>query len=276
MLAFISGVPLVAPRALRPPPLSTRSRTPVSAQPRRRASLAMTASPPQVVLSPLPRVWVYDHCPFACRVRYALGMKNVKHTVMWMANDDVDTPTALVGKKVVPIFEPQGAAGPAVMESMDICVSVDGDARYGPTGYFKPATGRTDIDEWFGKTKDPVRRLTRPRVVKLPVPEFVFADAREAFIRNHALPEPSDYEENIADSERLLTEVQPHVQELSDMIFCDEYCSEGGLSFDDVDLFPKLRTLTVAKDLKLTPKISGYLQHHSKLSQVGTYEQFAI
>ena len=52
----------------------------------------------------LPTLYVYDHCPFCVRVRVAMGLKNVKHIVNFMANDDVDTPTALVGKKIAPIF----------------------------------------------------------------------------------------------------------------------------------------------------------------------------
>lgn len=52
----------------------------------------------------LPIVYVYDHCPFCVRVRLAMGVKNVKHLIHFLANDDVDTPTALVGKKIAPIF----------------------------------------------------------------------------------------------------------------------------------------------------------------------------
>ena len=52
----------------------------------------------------LPTLFVYDHCPFCVRVRVALGLKNIKHNLHFMANDDVATPTALVGKKIAPIF----------------------------------------------------------------------------------------------------------------------------------------------------------------------------
>ena len=52
----------------------------------------------------LPVLYVYDHCPFCVRVRLALGVKNVKHLVHFLANDDIATPTALVGKKIAPIF----------------------------------------------------------------------------------------------------------------------------------------------------------------------------
>jgi hypothetical protein len=58
--------------------------------------------PDRVVLD--NTLYVYDHCPFCVRVRIALGIKNVKHNLHFMANDDVNTPTRLVGKKIAPIF----------------------------------------------------------------------------------------------------------------------------------------------------------------------------
>lgn len=60
--------------------------------------------PERVIMDDLPTVYVYDHCPFCVRVRLALGIKNVKHKINFMANDDVSTPTSLVGKKIAPIF----------------------------------------------------------------------------------------------------------------------------------------------------------------------------
>ena len=57
-----------------------------------------------VVRADLPIVYVYDHCPFCVRVRLAMGVKNVKHLIHFLANDDIATPTSLVGKKIAPIF----------------------------------------------------------------------------------------------------------------------------------------------------------------------------
>lgn len=54
---------------------------------------------PKIIMDQLPIVYVYDHCPFCVRVRLALGIKNVKHLVQFMANDDIPTPTNLLGKK---------------------------------------------------------------------------------------------------------------------------------------------------------------------------------
>ena len=60
--------------------------------------------PDRVALDDLPTVYVYDHCPFCVRVRIALGVKNVKHNLHFLANDDAQTPSNLVGKKIAPIF----------------------------------------------------------------------------------------------------------------------------------------------------------------------------
>lgn len=75
------------------------------------SSVQMTATssdafikPERVIIDELPTLFVYDHCPFCVRVRVALGLKNVKHNVNFMANDDIPTPTKLVGKKIAPIF----------------------------------------------------------------------------------------------------------------------------------------------------------------------------
>lgn len=48
----------------------------------------------------------------------------------FLANDDIATPTALVGKKIAPIF--QMVADNMVMgESLDIIAKVDSDPKYG-------------------------------------------------------------------------------------------------------------------------------------------------
>ena len=62
------------------------------------------AQGPRIVRDELPVVYVYDHCPFCVRVRLALGIMNVKHNVNFLGNDDIATPTKLVGKKIAPIF----------------------------------------------------------------------------------------------------------------------------------------------------------------------------
>ena len=173
-------------------------------------------------------MYVYDHCPFCVRVRLALGVKNVKHNVNFMANDDIPTPTALVGKKIAPIFAlPQDEL--VMGESLDIIKLVDEDERFGPTNAIKPSTGRTDFKAWqksvqvrafarrslsqiaeksaftrgavaklpecapsnspLARQQTLLRTLQRPRYVATGLlPEFQTLDGRHAFIKGHQLP----------------------------------------------------------------------------------------
>ncbi len=72
------------------------------------SATTLEASPfvqgPRIIRDELPIVYAYDHCPFCVRVRLALGIKNVKHNVHFLQNDDINTPTKLIGKKIAPIF----------------------------------------------------------------------------------------------------------------------------------------------------------------------------
>merc|ERR1712232_348150 len=97
--------------------------------------------PPKVVFDELPTLYVYDHCPFCVRVRVALGVKNVKHNLHFMANDEIALPPSLVGKKIAPIIN-FPADDITMAESMDIIKLIDSDARFGPTQAIKPASGR--------------------------------------------------------------------------------------------------------------------------------------
>ena len=38
---------------------------------------------PAVAGSPIPRLYVYDHCPFCVRTRFIMGIKKIKHDVIW-------------------------------------------------------------------------------------------------------------------------------------------------------------------------------------------------
>jgi hypothetical protein len=68
------------------------------------SSTTAFSKPERLVLEKLPTLYVYDHCPFCVRVRFVFGVKNIKHNLYFMANDDVATPTDLVGKKISPIL----------------------------------------------------------------------------------------------------------------------------------------------------------------------------
>jgi len=246
----------------------------------------VTGSPARVVLDDLPKVYAYDHCPYCVRVRLGLGLKNVKHEVVFMANDDIKTPTGLIGKKIAPIFEipdEQLIMG----ESMDIIKKIDAEEKYGPTGLFAPKTDRKDISAWQKSVKDLLRLLHRPRYMAASLPEFQQKDSRDYFIAGHPVP-PFDkpewkaeafgqetrenaYDEAMAKTEVLLPELNEALAKLEDLIFSDTACSEGGLGYDDIDLWSRLRSVTIVDGAKFGPKTLAYLNNISEAGDVPLY-----
>lgn len=89
----------------------------------------LTASPRRVMarasqpaMAALPELYVYDHCPFCVRVRLALGVMGIDYKVIYMGNADVETPTAMVGKKIAPIWKDEDGC---MAESLDIIAKMD-------------------------------------------------------------------------------------------------------------------------------------------------------
>eukprot|EP00563_Minutocellus_polymorphus_P013954 CAMPEP_0181047550 /NCGR_PEP_ID=MMETSP1070-20121207/14943_1 /TAXON_ID=265543 /ORGANISM="Minutocellus polymorphus, Strain NH13" /LENGTH=311 /DNA_ID=CAMNT_0023126237 /DNA_START=56 /DNA_END=991 /DNA_ORIENTATION=+ len=254
---------------------------------------------PRIIRDELPIVYVYDHCPFCVRVRLALGIMNVKHNVDFLGNDDIATPTKLVGKKIAPIFAiPEDNL--VMMESLDIIEKVDQDERFGASGQIKPATGRTDIKAWQKSVQILLRTLQRPRYVATGLlPEFQQLDGRHAFIKNHQLPPyekpewkgdgtdenpgmPMDeklkqYAEAMAkDPAPLLEDLNSKLIELDDLVYSEHYCSEGGLSMDDIDLWARLRSITIIKDVEWPAKLRAYMDNLSALGDVPLYDEMAL
>jgi glutaredoxin 2 len=250
--------------------------------------------PPRVVRPVLPTLWVYDHCPFCVRVRVALGLKNVKFDLRFLANDDIATPTALIGKKMAPIFEWKEKPGVKPMaESLDIIALADSDERLGPTGVLLPATDRTDLKAWQGGIRDLLRNLQRPRYVATGLmPEFQQLDGRHAFVANHPLPgyEKAQWKEDVPMDEKLslyaqvmaqdpaadVEELNRKLVELDDLLYSADHCSPGGMSYDDIDLFSRLRSITIVQGVVWPTKLRQYMDSMSALSDVPLYDEMAL
>eukprot|EP00929_Paragymnodinium_shiwhaense_P057146 TRINITY_DN2859_c0_g1_i1.p1 TRINITY_DN2859_c0_g1~~TRINITY_DN2859_c0_g1_i1.p1 ORF type:complete len:356 (+),score=75.03 TRINITY_DN2859_c0_g1_i1:8-1075(+) len=257
------------------------------------SSTGLQAEPPRVVLSPIPKVYVYDHCPFCVRVRLALGLKNIKHEARFMMNDDQDTPISLLGKKIAPIWEHDGHV---MGESMDIIKKVDSDAAFGEPGFFKPASGREDLKKWQSKFHAHMRILQRPRYVheSSVIPEFQQREAREYFIKGHLIPYPEDFDTatwtalDLATKQAhyeaalktagpaLLAELNEGLKDLEPMVYSEDFCTEGGLSYDDIDLWSRLRSHTIIKGIQFPEKLRKYMDNLSIKGDVPLYWNIAV
>ena len=180
-------------------------------------------------------------------------------------------------------------------ESLDIIKFVDTDPRFGPVEQIKPSTKRDDIKAWQKSVQTLLRTLQRPRYVATGLlPEFQQLDA---FIKNHQLPPyekpewkgsdgntPMDMEEKlklyaeamVKDPAQLIEELNAKLVELDDIVYSDQYCTEGGFSYDDIDLWSRLRSITIVKGVQWPTKLRSYMDNLSALGDVPLYDEMAL
>lgn len=183
-------------------------------------------------------------------------------------------------------------------ESLDIIKLVDTDPRFGPTGQIKPATGRSDVKAWQKSVQVLLRTLQRPRYVATGLlPEFQQLDGRHAFIKNHQLPpfeKPEwkgtdgnpgmDMDEKLKlyaeamakDPAPLIEQLNAKLVELDDIVYSEHHCSEGGMSLDDIDLWARLRSISIIKGVEWPSKLRKYMDNLSALGDVPLYDEMAL
>lgn len=241
----------------------------------------------------LPTLYVYDHCPFCIRARMIFGLKGIKYNLVFLANDDVETPTALVGKKMVPILELPGQV--PMGESLDIVKKIDEDPEWGAP-VLKPESGREDLKAWQKKVSGVMRLLARPRYPKGFFPEFAFARAALAFVRNHPIADPetgeipdkptwfdmgpdvwnSWYGYHIGKTSEYLKELNEALKEVEDLIDSEESVSPGGVGYDDIVFWDRLRGATLVKGVQFGPKAKAYVENMSKRCDVPLLDVMAM
>ena len=85
------------------------------------------------------------------------------------------------------------------------------------------------------------------------------------------------YAEAFAESAELIPQLNKKLLELDVMIYSMEAVTEGiGFSYDDIDLWARLRSLTVIKGLAIPAKTRAYLDYFAKKGDVPLYDVMAV
>lgn len=74
----------------------------------------------------------------------------------------------------------------------------------------------------------------------------------------------------------LVEDLNAKLIEMDDMVFSEHYCSEGGLSMDDIDLWSRLRSITIVKGVQWPGKLRAYMDNLSALGDVPLYDEMAL
>ena len=214
------------------------------------------------------KLYTYDHCPYCVRTRLALGLKDIPFDHIVLLNDDEATPIGFIGAKKVPILQKEN--GTHMGESMEIVRyidSSDGDPS------FAELNADDAFQDWYQATSELIRKLLFPRWVRSPLPEFATESARAYFTRKKT-ETIGDFDEALANTPKLKTDMEQALGKLEPLIQ-SPHASRGVLSYEDIDLFGKLRGLTLIKDLRIPTRVRAYIDTMAQAGKVPLYDELA-
>lgn len=191
------------------------------------------------------KLYVYDHCPFCTRARMAFALKKVPVELSVLMEGDAETPTRLVGKKIVPILEKED--GSHMTESLDIVRYVD---QTGVSEFSSEPSAETEA--WLKEVWPVALKLFIPRFTMADFAELATPDARIAY-RQREEKAFGNLAELMARTPGLVKEITPALHALAPLIQQRQQAD-----INDIMLWPVLRCLSIVKALTFPPDIHDY------------------
>ena len=216
------------------------------------------------------KLYVYDHCPFCTRARMAAALRGVATELVYLPNDDEDTPIRLIGAKQLPILQKED--GSHMGESLDI-------VRY----FYRQDSSaldeavRPEIQAWVDAFADWGNRLIMPRDVQLDLPEFA-AESSVAYFKGkkEAWLEAS-FEQLLQETPRYLAQAQEALRVLDGLIAPNAgYANGTHLSMEDILVFPLLRNLSMVKGAAYPDNVAHYVRAMSQAAKIPLFFDRAV
>ena len=216
------------------------------------------------------KLYVYDHCPFCTRARMAAALRGVATELVYLPNDDEDTPIRLIGAKQLPILQKED--GSHMGESLDI-------VRY----FYRQDSSaldeavRPEIQALVDAFADWGNRLIMPRSVQLDLPEFAaessvayFKGKKEAFLE-------ASFEQLLQETPRYLAQAQEALRALDGLIAPNaDYANGTHLSMEDILVFPLLRNLSMVKGAAYPDNVAHYVRTMSQATKIPLFFDRAV
>ena len=206
------------------------------------------------------KLYVYDHCPFCAKARMVFGLKSQPVDLHFLLEDDVDTPTGLVGKKTTPVL--QKADNSHMAESMDIVHYVDGL-------HGTPVVGKAEensaIKLWHDAAWRPILNLSIPRLANADLPEFATESARAAF-KSRQTKNFGAFEDLLGQTPALIRDIEVRLKELDSLL-----AGRAHVDADDFVLYPSLRMLSIVKGVQYPANVTRYMERMEQSTGVGLH-----
>jgi len=199
------------------------------------------------------------------------GYKNIDFELITLLNDDVKTPTDLIGSKMVPILTLDD--GSHMPESLDIIKKIEDKS---DSNFLSDEKFDFNLEVWLGEARAYLYPLAMPRWIKVGLDEFGTSDAIDYFTKKKE-DKIGPFSEHIYKTNEYIKMAEEHLEKL-EMLLPDtgDYYLGDDPSINDIHLFPTLRTLSVVKDLEFPSKVYAYMKKQEKFSGVNLHLTIAV
>ncbi|WP_417781329.1 glutaredoxin 2 [Stutzerimonas xanthomarina] len=195
------------------------------------------------------KLYYYDHCPFSARVRMLLNLKGIEAERVVLPADDEQTISQLIGKHQIPVLVCDD--GEPMADSVEIAKYLDGFD--GQPMIREPDTPA--LHDWLEPFVPNLQYLGYPRWTQIGLEEFASPSAYAHF-REKKTESIGDFETALANTEAKARKVTAQLRRLPQIT--DLTSTHGQPRWDDVTLFPMLRSLSVVKAVEWPEDVRAY------------------
>jgi len=213
------------------------------------------------------KLYYYDHCPFSARVRMALNLKGIDAERVLLPADDEQTITRLIGKHQIPVLVRDD--GTPMADSMEIVKYLD--QLDGQPMIQEPDT--PELQQWLEPFVPNLQYLGYPRWTQIGLGEFASPSAYEHF-RKKKTESIGDFDEALVNTDTKAREVDEQLARLPDIL--DLTPTHDHPRWDDITLFPMLRSLSVVEAIDWPQAVRAYVVTQAERSGLDTFFDRAL
>ena len=195
------------------------------------------------------KLYYYEHCPFSARVRMVLNLKGIEAEREVLPADDEQTISHLIGKHQIPVLVRDD--GTPIADSVEIAKYLDGFD--GQPMIREPDTPA--LHDWLEPFVSNLQYLGYPRWTQIGLEEFASPSAYAHF-REKKTESIGNFETALENTEAKAREVSAQLQRLTQV--ADLTPTHEQPRWDDVTLFPMLRSLSVVKAVEWPEDVRAY------------------
>ncbi len=214
-----------------------------------------------------PVLYHYVHCPFCLRVRLALGYLSITYDSKVLAYDDEETPIALTGVKMLPIWQDENYVS---NESIDILEKLDIEKRM-------QISEKRNSQEFFALEADihSMGSIIHSMVMPYWVYTKEFDDSARKYFLKKKEAKRGPFSELAQKRYEFEEQLRPMLARLEDELSAGFYKSHE-FGFYDILIASHLWGLYILPEFQFSEKIQAYLQEIKRTCHFEYHKDFWV